>query len=676
MQDKVYVILAYALIGLSVALWPLWVTEKAAGIGNHLSPRFESRSAKSWFGAVTLSIAAIGVMQITRESILSPLILGCGLIALAASRRDGSFDFVTMLASFLAVCVSATLPWWRRESGLLDISIGKLFAFVAITIIVTRSLTRESAKESGSTFIWVAVYTSLAAILSFSTGIFNDSNAFLTLWHHWGAYVGPSELLVSGAKVFYDFPVQYGLGPTSLIAGLCAKDCWKGMYLIAGSATFIFAVIHAILAFTLSRDRWTERIAILAACLATFFFWTAYPPDVASPLATPSVSGLRFLPAVVLAAYLFFSPSIEFSKPRMFVAHTLWAVGALWSPESAFYVTFLWWPYYLFIHQRTDAASAGKSLVRAAVTLLMIGAAWLIMFSVGFRLINGDWPTPYAILAYTINPPGPMPINPRGAVWYFVAVATIGLFALVSCYRTAGDTLSFRRGYLLQLLCYAAFSYFLGRSHDNNLLNILPFAMLVLLHAMTTVDSKMVASASVVLFAVLLGWLPLFGWHAWEQNLSAGKLLTFNPKALRDASSFANPDTAAKISERFVHAGLSAGQPGDAQRAIDFIDRTYGEPTTVLDYAANLLRASPSSAWSAIHNPANFAYIPADRRQEFLQRTAASLNRTGWLVVDRKFPAAEWLTDFDSVYDRTNTLEFGTYYAIRFSPKTRHRSAL
>jgi hypothetical protein len=133
--------------------------------------------------------------------------------------------------------------------------------------------------------------------------------------------------------------------------------------------------------------------------------------------------------------------------------------------------------------------------------------------------------------------------------------------------------------------------------------------------------------------------------------------------------SFSNPDTISKIADRFARYKMVSGSPQDAGRAIDFISKSYGEPVTVLDFSMDLVRSTPTAAWSAIHGPANFPYIPSQHRREFLSATATSLNLAGWLIVDRKFPADNWLADFDFAYERTNHLEFGTYYAIRFSPK-------
>jgi hypothetical protein len=671
-QDKPYVILAYVLTGLVMALWPLWVTEKGGTVSSF--PFFSSmRSSAAWlWKAVILLIAAIGVILITGESVASPLILSFGLIALASSMSSGRFDVIATLTAFLALCVSATLLWWQRQSGSLAISNFNLPVFGLVAFVLIRLFTTQAPiRESRFPITWIIVYTLFAAILSFSTGIYADDNALLVLWHHWGAYVGSSELLLSGATIFHDFPVQYGLGPTALVASFCGNDCWKGMYFIVGSANLIFAVLIAVMALALSSYRWPERLAVVTLCLATCFLWTAYPPSVGSLLTTPSVTGLRFLPAVLLATFLFFANSIEYSKPKILIAHSIWALGALWSPESAFYVTFVWWPYYLLIGRREgDIGSRVKGFAIAALRLLSIGVGLVIVFNIVFRIIYNEDPTLYGFLAYAINPPGPMPINPHGAVWYFLLATVIGGGTLLYSWHRAGDTLSFRRGFLVQLLSYSVFSYFLGRSHDNNLLNIMPFVLLVLLNAISTAEGKMLSRASAVLVATLLGWLPLFGWQAWSENVMEGRVITFDSKLLRDSMSFSNPDTASKIAKKFARAELDSGLPADAGRAIEFLRQSYGEPITVLDFSMSLERSTPPVAWSAIHNPANLAFIPSRHRQEFLYRTATTLKRAGWLVVDRKFPADEWLADLNFAYERTHHLDFGSYYAIRFSPKT------
>ena len=103
--------------------------------------------------------------------------------------------------------------------------------------------------------------------------------------------------------------------------------------------------------------------------------------------------------------------------------------------------------------------------------------------------------------------------------------------------------------------------------------------------------------------------------------------------------------------------------------AANYIEGNFGESLTILNFALNLRATDNGAVWSAVQGPENFVSVPSARRQKFLASTAKRLGRTGWLVVDRKFPADEWLKDFQSAYRTELTMDFGSYYAIRFLPK-------
>ena len=370
-------------------------------------------------------------------------------------------------------------------------------------------------------------------LVSFSTGIFHDPEAFLFAWHHWGAYVGPSEMVRSGARLFRDVPAQYGLGPTVLIAAMGGHGCWLGVYYLAGLSTLLFALIVAGIALNAWRmpSGAFSVFVILALCLFCCFFWTSYPPHAGTTLMTPSVSGMRFLPVTAMVAWLLWrdrSPVAASSGWQR--AHLLWAFGVLWSPESAFYVTFVWWPYYLWLRCSEGSGPGGtvrlSILPRAAGILLLRFFVVLFCFIAGYWLIYRTTPTAYGYFAYVINPPGLLPINPSGAILFFVAVLVLGLAALYSTLRLSGNTREFRQIFLLVLLAYATFSYFLGRSHDNNLLNLLPFQLLVLLVAFRAPIADWARTAAAVLLASLIGWSSVFGWDVWREATSNGRLLS------------------------------------------------------------------------------------------------------------------------------------------------------
>jgi hypothetical protein len=664
MHDKVLVLVAYASLGIALALFPLWCGRLAAGyVGRRgaLTPALPD----DWT-ALLLALAG-ALLAVLRGTIGWQLTLAILVTALAASWLSRSKGVLPMLTCFFALYIATTLPWWGGSQGGLQVPMVQLGSFCIAALAFAAAFGREHDGGRGLV-TWLVPYALVAAAFSFSTGVLSDDGALLTLWHHWGAYVGPAEAMLSGAVILRDIPLQYGLGPTLLIASACGADCWQGMYYIAGAATFLFALVIGAMGLALCRaDAW-QRVLASCACLAACFLWTAYPPDVSMPLMTPSSSGMRFLPVAVLGCYLFFQPRLEDSRWLRGVGHFLWAFGALWSPESAFYVTFVWWPYYLWIRVLSSRLPTLRSGARALLTLAGLALALVLAFVLVFRAVYGRSPSGYGYLAYLINPPGPMPINWHGTVLFFLMSTVLALLATYRLLKLGKDPLLLRRGFIVQLLSYATASYFLGRSHDNNLLNVLPCTLLTLLYAVRALDGGALRLPAIALLSGVIGWLPLFGWSAWEQAWHGPGVLAFSGSAWVRTLDWRDPGTADKIARRFAKFGLEAGRPSDAGAALAHIARTYGEPATVLDYSLDLVHTAPRSAWSAIHGPANFPDIPSEQRRLFLERTAKTLNRPGWLVVDRKFPADAWLADFAAVYTTTERLEFGTYYAVRMVP--------
>jgi hypothetical protein len=300
-------------------------------------------------------------------------------------------------------------------------------------------------------------------------------------------------------------------------------------------------------------------------------------------------------------------------------------------------------------------------MIRAAGILLLSLAALVGFFLAAYRLAYGTIPTQVGFFANFLYPPGPAPVNPAGAIWFSGTVLVLGLAALCKIYLQSGDSGPFRRAFLVLLLAYGTFSYFLGRSIDNNLLNLLPFQLLVLLVALDAGLPKAWRQMAVVLAACLLAWSSFFAWNVWRQWAGAGGLLEYDPS---------------KRIQLFK-------QNPDAERAVTFIREKFGEPATVLDYRLNLTVTPDGAAWSAIHGPANYFYLPPAMRREFLANTAQALRRAGWMVVLKQSAnsgqGAEvtvnlvdpggLMRDIGLIYRPTQGLDFGTYHAIRFEPR-------
>lgn len=675
MEGKLYALIAYMLIGLTIALWPIFLKEKVI---SHLCTQFHSNVEISnrWFWQfICFAITAICIILLPDKSTQS-LLLNLGVITLTLSLINKEFDLFTLTTTFLVFCISTTLLFWRKQDGLLSVNSYELFIFYFLTFSL-HSIFRikKPTKEYSSSLKWLIPYILLASILSFSTGIFHNSFTFKTLWMHWGAYIAPAELVLSGATIFHDFPAQYGLGPTALIASVCGSDCWYGMYFIASFTMLVFSVLIGILAFALTRKSWPEQIIALSLSLVTSFFWTSYPPLAGSPVASPSIHGLRFLPVLFLVTYLFFTKQIENSKLKLIIAHFFWVFGALWSPESAFYVTCVWWPYYIFIRSVSgNSYACCVRLIKSLLTLSLIGATLIVAFNILFRLIHHTYPSLDAFLIHILSLS--LPIDPYGPIWYFVLTISIGVSTLILLWRKSGDTYLFRSRFLVILLSYTVFSQFLGRSHSDVVLNTLPFFLLVLLHAILATDnrklSRIIKKASVICTAVMLGWLPAFGWDGWNNNISNGRLFSFDPNIFRHSIPTLNAKMKSKKAQNSLNPEANIILPIDALQAISLIQNNYHEPFTVVNQSFDLVDIAPSEAWNAMHGPANYLVIPPQYKRKFLNLTAITL-RSGWLIIDKTFPAKKLLADFDFVYKRTKLLEFDSYYAIRFSPKTQSK---
>ena len=658
-------------------MWPIFSENYFTSSFKKNSLEASTKKKKNIYSTIFFIFFSLFFIFFSGEYKTPSLLLAFLVSAISIVVSRNKVNSSILFSTFFSLCIWGSVLWWIRDGVTISkiLSPINLSIFTIVVIFFSRLFIYEKSINKSKSLIYIGyiLFILIAIILSFLTGILSDPNQLLTEWHHWSAYIGPAELVLSGAIVLHDFPAQYGLGPTLLLANFCNDNCWYSMYFIVSVATLIFSLTVFFIAQSLAGNSWIDRLIVALLCLAACFFWNAYPPNVGSPTITPSVGGLRFIPAMILVSYLYFSKSIEISYVKIFFAHIIWFFGVLWSPESAFYVTFVWGSFYIFVYRGIgDYNTKFKNLLLNLVRLVIIWAVLITIFLLFYAYKFQVLPSLEGYLAYALYPPGEMPINYRGGIWLIFLVNILGWMALLALWKKTGDTQNYRRCFLLQLLFYSVFSYFLGRSHDNNLLNLMPFLLLVLLSARRYNNLKIINFMAVTLCAASLGSLVFFGWQSWGEFINQNKVtIKPNPNLIGNLASVTNVDT-----QRILNNKYSTNQSGDsygeASKAIKFINNTYGEAVTILDYSMTLERSLPQSGWSAFHNPANVFYIPSKIRKIFLQNTVNSIRMPGWLLINLNYPAKDWLEDLDSVYDRGEQLEFGEFYAIRFVPRVAH----
>lgn len=671
MDQKIPVLFVYGLLGLTLAFAPLLFSSLATG--NPSSERQASLGRyPNVFGLLALGLT-VSLMFYT--GILLPdafVLTAIGISFYAASRyRENPRDALAVFVAVLFTCtVSATLPWWRRTQPGMQISVVELIAFSSLLVVGARiflalpSARLTSRSEQAVTF---SLYALVSGYFAFSVATLEDPNAFFTLWHHWGAYIGPAELVREGARLFHDMPAQYGAGPTLLIALFCGSDCWSATYWIVAITTVSYSIIAGAIAWRMRSGQRYSDILILAICVLACSFWISYPPAASAPGITPSTSGLRFLFAMMMAAWIIFSEKHSLKSVAR-IGHMIWAVGFLWSPESAFYVTAIWWPIYLFDRvKKGPGTNRGVAIGTTMITLSVFLTLLLLIVLMGYRYHYGVFPVARHVLAYALYPPGPLPINAHGTIWFVALTVILSVFVSWRRYVQTSDVAPLRRSLTLQLLLFSTFSYYLGRSHDNNLLNLMPAILLVLLDALRGARDAATRQSAAFALASILAWTPLFGFDTWKNAFKGRHLADFDFSVTRAKFDYRNATTAANMAKR-VNVPSTA-QFEQTSKLMDQISKR-GESFTVLDSFLDLQPNFPSKAWSAVHGPANFTYIPSALRREFLVETAQSLKRAGWLIVERDFDSSSWLADYDAVYERTERIEMEKCFAVRYQSRT------
>jgi hypothetical protein len=645
------------------------------------------------------------------RSILKPVLLvaGCLIIAGATAILDGTTFLIGAIVlglviaaltsadrlrvftlSFLAIGASGTLLYWKFDDAH-SLTIEKeylAYFFVAIVVMTCLTFIKNCRYRMIDT-IFVVGIAIFVVQHSLNTSVLVDNYFYTAVRHHWGAYIGPSETILSGARILYDVPAQYGLGPTLLIAGACGANCWVAMYWIATIAAVIYALIIASAAAVMIRkvdNSWTFGATLLAAALACMV-WTSYPPQLAGPWSFPSTGGLRFIPLAALLLFVLWRESRDAgAKPSRLWGHALWCLGAIWSPEAAFYLSLVWWPYLLW---RASEASDRpfRAAVLVGVEIVALVALLLIAFVSVYYSIYGLFPSFDVYVAYVVNPTGPQPPNPLGSFWFFAFTLIAGICAAAALTRAEDSGRPFASVFVCLLALFGVFSYYIGRSHDNNILNLMPFLVLALVSVQAFAPFPALSRSARVALASTLASIMFFGCSAWRQS-SLSDYADATGVASMSYLRGASPEQSGAAAISIVGANLSnqqaddsaeksrldGGSPADAARAVFYVSSVRHEPLIKIDDGLDTAPIGPR-AWSAIHDPIDFYFLPDALVAKLIDRTMRRIRSPGWLVIAKHVDSVpetlRWQRLLEGSYVKTEEMDFGAYHAIRFEPNLR-----
>ncbi len=494
--------------------------------------------------------------------------------------------------------LSLSLAWWLQPEQQPQ-GWWRLALFIPATAAMLLGLNRPGRATRWAYLVFaLAGITLLTDFAAFAPG----SQALAFLAHHQGAYIGSALHVLAGLVPFYDVPLQYGLGPALTVAAACkVAGCWNGVALLTTAAT----VLMGLLILRMAADG-KPTLAATVAVFVAVFLWPGFPDLGTITAATPSVGGMRYLP-VTLVAYLLFAGWFRLAIVAMIPA-------VLWSPEVAFMT--------IAVFGVHETARLGL-LQSAAKTFVIVAGSFTALLLV-HHLIYGVWMQPDVVIEYILHVPGPLPIDPLSDFLFLAAAMALAGWTVL---REQGD----RRALIVATLLFAASSYYLGRSHPNNICNLMPFVVLVALRARPSPLVRLGIATSIA--AITLSYWTYVPFGIDRADPVEVRIAKLDPGMNEIRSHIANPDRLG-----IADIGQSLNRHPDESLVWTPMD--------------------PYSLWS---------FVPSERRRLYIRRSAQRLRRSGWVILQGD--AAKLLSEFEAGYNVAELSRTGEYTVAKLIPK-------
>lgn len=542
--------------------------------------------------SLLLLVFAAGLLLARFAFTGSHLLLAAAAIGVAifAVRHAARKMPLTVLPAGAAVTLVLSLAWWRFAPG--AAAPLSLAAFTVVLGCLMVGFSDPWDHPPSTLAIPIVIFLVAGFLLQIDLGGYRPGQPILELLaQHWGAFIGPALHLRAGLVPFYDVPLQYGLGPTLVIAAACREtDCWTSTEVVVVIINLANALLILRMALATAVPRgWLWHCAATIVVFAAVFLWTGVPAEGNSLLAVPSVGGIRFLPTMLVASLLFFGHPAA--------AATALALAVLWSPESA--------AMSITVFGLCETARIGlfRAALRSAGLLAGVYACLVLLHRATF----GVWMDPAAFAEYVLHVPGPLPIDPFSDALLLVAVLGLGGWLMV---HVSPDPVTARRDRTATFLLFAAASYWLGRSHPNNICNLAPFLVLVAMRALDrpSGDRSLLADVTDFGLAASVAALTMSPWHS----------VPYDPRATVDIQA--------------VVAKFDSLEP-DIERVREQIPNPEG--LGIADFGPSYLREPLEKVvWTPVDPSSLWIYVPSERRQLYIRRSVARLRRSGWAIFE------------------------------------------
>lgn len=271
----------------------------------------------------------------------------------------------------VAVAVIAIVAWTVAISFLLETFVQPpvfLVGFIAAFVLAC-SATWDACRSSFHRSVRVAAPANVIAIAFIAFMSLRTERLFDVLaehgqgaLHHWSPWVGSAELVRQGGWLLWDVPSMYGFLSILPIAAAPSRTPWQSFYLLQSVSFFIVATTVFLTVRGL-RPGWLNWCLALTTAVAVPMFFASF--DASAPVGStfifPNAGAYRYIWCFLLVAILVWELVADDDPRRhrwlLIGGCFVWAVGVLWSPESAFFCSGVWLPAHAVIILRMSAKS-------------------------------------------------------------------------------------------------------------------------------------------------------------------------------------------------------------------------------------------------------------------------------------------------------------------------------
>jgi hypothetical protein len=440
------------------------------------------------FRIVLTTLAAIGFLFFTLKQFSYGAALAAAIMSsvmiwfFRMPRRSAA---VCLLFHFVLWQLFAKLKWWSPfDEGLFN-SPHTFFIFIVALLIAAWWICSEHKWQKVSRYFeWIITASFLMLFLVCATRQELD-------FHHWSFFLGPIQLLRQGHWLLWDVPSQYGFLNIFLAYILPFKSPLTSFYVLNATALFVSALLSYKMLCSHKRNFSTLIFAGLLVFVTTFLL-PGMAQYLVGPAYFPSVGAFRFIWCSVL---VYICVSILHSRKlrpptqqTLIIGTIAWTLAIFWSFESAIYASCIWLPFCAIIHWKALEEKHQNYFVRGILVLRNIFLAALLPIASAlavwafYKIELGHGPDWYAYIEYALtykNGFSAVLIDYNGAVWTLLFVLSI-LTAMAIFQIKKKSVVEFAVATAIIGLVWGTGSYFVSRSHDNNICNLSPLIVFAL----------------------------------------------------------------------------------------------------------------------------------------------------------------------------------------------------